>query len=308
MRYIICFLLIMFLVLACPASSHAKEPNNSSTYLLDELPEFILYNSKNEKINSSIFAGSTAVFTFIVEECEACYTFLNELQKAFYQFEEQYSLIVITPLLADTLIAKTKASSPEAIILADPIYKVADIFDVQEAPSSYLFNNGQFYGNIPWNAKGEQIAIHVMIARELDPLAKEKNLVKPGDIFKGIKASDSLGDLVVIEYFEKPTLLMFSSNNCYSCVVQIEQLAEINYEKQGFDILIINGEKAWENQAEYGTPDLNVLFDEDGSVFANFGIWATPTYALVYKDKIIDVWVGEISKEIIEDTMHSWQN
>lgn len=285
--------LVVLILLQVAYVSSAQILDSSSGQRPGELPDFHLCDDSGRSRHSSEFMVGPTLITFVIEGCSACDLFLNKLSSAAQKTTSLLKLVIIAPTLSETLVSQINALLPGATILVDSDYEVGRAFGVQQAPSAYLFNNGIGFGLIPWRATGDEISKYVgaMVKKETVGPTSHSTLVSPGDRLPAIDGFDQLGTHVTIERFEKPTLLVFSSVYCHSCITAVEELSEI-VDTSSFDILTVNRENCEVTFAGTNRWHLSTLCDNNGQTFSRFGVWGTPTFVLAHYDQVLDVWVG----------------
>lgn len=262
------------------------------------LPDFMLQNTEGHPTSSKSYTDGITIVTFIMEECDACRVFLNELEAV---SDQGPAIIAVSPTMSDTTVSAIRSILPETVLLSDPNYSVAKLFDVREAPSAYIFSDGMYYGQVRWNWSGERIKAYVeaIISGTLEPPRPRNSLVAIGDKVPLILAYEEAGTLQVIRGFDKPTLLIFASATCSHCLTEIEELSSA-YPFSSFELLIVGHESYHTTQELSVQWPISAVYDAYGTTFHRFGIWATPTHVLVCGTDVVDVWPGRSSRDTLE--------
>lgn len=110
--------------------------NGSWVEHFGSLPDFSLTDYKGRTVSSPDLMEGLLMVVFVVEECKPCDQLLNELNTGTQASADQLGVVVISPTGSITLSEKIKSRLPNAVILSDPDYEVADFFQVQQAPSA----------------------------------------------------------------------------------------------------------------------------------------------------------------------------
>jgi peroxiredoxin len=129
-------------------------PLHAQLKIGDNLPEIILNNQVNEKVDFSLFKGKIVLIDFWASWCAPCRIANKKLVKMYASFKTHKFEIIAISLDTDTAkwlkaIQKDKLTYTQLIDAKGFDAKSAINFGVEELPSSYLFD-----------AKGKLIAIN----------------------------------------------------------------------------------------------------------------------------------------------------
>lgn len=291
-----CALLALTVLVLQVAGTGLAQTVDSALALPDkQVPWFELYDRSGQSRHASEFMAGSVVFASVVEGCSACDLLLSELDFVLRTTTPRPELVVIAPSLSDEYLNQIDTLLSDATVLFDPDCGVGAMFGVREAPTAYLSVDGLYSGLVPqWERRGGVgVSTDPAEMSESTSPVSARTVVRPGDTLPAVEGSYGQGANVVIRGFNTPTLLVFASEYCHSCVTAIEQLSELA-ETSSLNILIILvGSCGRILEETYGTR-ISVLCDRNGDTFSRFGVRATPTFVLACHDQVIGVWVGEI--------------
>ncbi|MFW6016489.1 MAG: hypothetical protein ACOCRK_08620 [bacterium] len=265
---------------------------------LSVLPEFSLKDSEGQERSNYEFVDDLVLFTFMVaDECTACNLTLKELSNVVNNTNHSIQPVFVLQKVTNEFVDRVKTLLPNAIILEDQTNVLGSQLKVTHAPSMYIFNNGLYHGQIPWNAYSSSIIEFID-----DFLGKDTTndmLITSGDSVPVIEGLKKNKEQITLEKLEQPTLIIFSSIYCYVCIEQIANIEEIDAD--GFEILVI-GKECHEELSENGIKySLEYIHDYKGEMFNKFGVSVTPTFIVGYEDQILDVWYGKTPIDEIVD-------
>ena len=146
--------------------------------------------------------------------------------------------------------------------------------------------------------------------------AEQLNEGKPAPDFKLVDLKGETHELS--EYVGQKVYIKFWASWCSICLSGMNELNELAGEEPDFEVLTIvspdsNAEKSSDSLAKWyegldNTSNIQVLLDEEGPVFDDYGVIGYPTSVYIGSDGVmVKSQTGHVSNEQIYETFESIQ-